>query len=104
VQIIFKSQHLLNLYSETKDNNFKIQKTIVKKFRRVVKELYAIKKIDDLRNHVGLNYKKLKGDMRGISSVRLNRKFRILFNELSLDSDQSQIEILEILEISNHYE
>jgi len=101
VQIIFKNQLLLDLYTERKVNNFKIQKSIIKKFRIVVKQFCAIKKIDDLKNHIGLNYKKLKGDMNGISSVRLNRKFRILFKELPLDSEQSQIEILEI---SNHYE
>lgn len=104
MQIIFKNQLLLDLYTGRKVNNFKIQKVIIKKFIIVINELSAIKEIDELKKHIGLNYKKLKGDMKGVSSVRLNRKFRLLFNELSLDSEQSKIEVLEILEISNHYE
>ena len=49
-----------------------------------------------------LNYEKLKGDKKGLSSVRVNDQYRIEFEEYTVDG-QSVATICNITELSNHY-
>ena len=49
-----------------------------------------------------LNYEKLKGDKKGLSSVRVKDQYRIEFEEYVVDG-QSIATICNITELSNHY-
>ena len=49
-----------------------------------------------------LNYEKLKGDKKGLSSVRINNQYRIEFEEIA-EENQNIITICKISELSNHY-
>ena len=45
----------------------------------------------------------MKGDKKGISSLRINDQYRLEFREIPSQSDQSIIEICSIVDITNHY-
>ena len=49
-----------------------------------------------------LNYEKLKGNKKGLSSVRVSDKYRIEFEELH-EQNEEIITICNIIDFSNHY-
>lgn len=49
-----------------------------------------------------LNYEVLKGDKKGISSVRINRQYRLEFTVRDVMNEQI-ITVCRLLDISNHY-
>ena len=63
----------------------------------------SISRMEDLFTFQSLNYEKLKGDKKGISSLRINDQYRLEFREIPSQSDQSIIEICSIVDITNHY-
>lgn len=99
MEIVIKDQKLLELYIGNRSK--KIQPAIVKKFKDVVYSLSKCRRIEDLNEYKGLRYEKLKGNLAGYSAVRLNNKYRLVFREVIINN---QVGLLEILEISNHYQ
>lgn len=69
--------------------------SIIKSARRKITVLRAA--IDDrsLRNWKSLHYEKLKGDLGGLRSIRLNDQYRLVF-ELDEKIDPQTITILRI--------
>lgn len=51
-----------------------------------------------------LNYEVLKGNKKGVSSIRIDKKYRLEFIVSTHSSEESLITICSILDISNHYE
>lgn len=49
-----------------------------------------------------LNYEVLKGDKKGISSVRINQQYRLEFTVRDVMNEQI-ITVCRLLDISNHY-
>lgn len=49
-----------------------------------------------------LNYEVLKGDKKGVSSIRVNNKYRIEFT-VKETMDEPIITVCNIIELSNHY-
>lgn len=62
----------------------------------------ATESIEGLMRVNSLNYEVLKGDKKGIESVRVNDQYRIEFTSEQTD-DESVVTICNILELSNHY-
>ena len=58
-----------------------------------VEQLYCIR---------SLNYEMLQGDKKGISSVRINIKYRLEFTVWEVLGEQV-ITVCRLLDISNHY-
>ncbi len=56
-----------------------------------------------LRKFKLLNYENLKGEKLGLSSVRVNNRYRIEFEELKKEN-QSIASICNITDLSNHYQ
>jgi proteic killer suppression protein len=95
---------LIDLYTEKRSYNKQFQPALIKKFRIVIHGLMRLEDLKELRINNGLNYEQLKGDRKGTSSIRLNHKYRLIFKEIFYKDDIQQIEFLELLEISNHYQ
>jgi toxin HigB-1 len=51
-----------------------------------------------------LHYEKKIGSLDGISAVYVNKQYRILFNEVASNLDDLKIDLLEIEDLSKHYE
>jgi toxin HigB-1 len=84
------------------DPHFKsgFQQEIVKAYR---KRMQTIRAATDTRVFYALkslHFEKLSGDREGQSSMRLNKKYRLILEILDTDKGQRA----RILEINNHYE
>lgn len=109
MDIEFKESELADLYEgkPTKDKRFKSNPKLVEKYIRTIDKLKTAFSIEDLYRLHSLNYEKLTGDLTGRSSVRIDKKYRIIFEEINSTSKREDtitpIVILSIEEISNHY-
>lgn len=105
MNVEFEKDYLADLYEKgkTTDKKHRFQPNIVKGYLKCVKVLMGISKMEDLFTFQSLNYEKLKGDKKGISSLRINDQYRLEFREIPSQSDQSIIEICSIVDITNHY-
>lgn len=106
MEIIFGSQLLIDLYEGTKNNDkqFRSNPTLVKQYIKTVNNLKAIEKVTQLYQFKNLNYEKLKGGLKIYSSVRINKQYRLIFEELSSSDQPLEIIIFKLEEISKHYE
>lgn len=105
MNVEFEKDYLADLYEKgkTSDKRHRFQPNIVKGYLKCVKVLMSISRMEDLFTFQSLNYEKLKGDKKGISSLRINDQYRLEFREIPSQSDQSIIEICSIVDITNHY-
>ncbi|MDZ4757331.1 MAG: type II toxin-antitoxin system RelE/ParE family toxin [Bacteroidota bacterium] len=71
---------------------------------KTVNRLQSVTKIEQLYQYNGLNYEKLRGDRKGHSSARVNDQYRLIFEEVSDDEEPFEVVLLEIEELSKHYE
>ena len=102
--IEFDKDYLLELYTEgkTSDRKHRYQPEIIRGYQKAVFQLYAANVITDLFQSKALNYEVLKGDKQGISSVRINKQYRLEFTVREVMNEQI-ITICRLLDISNHY-
>jgi len=104
--ILFDKEYLEELYYEGKcnDKNYRFQPYIVKGYVKCVRILERARIIEDLFPFRGLNYEILKGDKMGLSSVRINNQYRLVF-EVLIDEDTNEeiINICKLIDITNHY-
>ncbi len=107
MNIKFKDKLLADLYEgkPTSDKRFKSNKKLVEKYIKTVNKLEYASRIEDLYQLHSLNYEKVVGKLAGLSSVRIDDKYRLLFEEATMLSDESDSPIVVLLleEISNHY-
>ena len=45
----------------------------------------------------------MKGDKKGLSSLRINDQYRLEFREVTNVSNQTLVEICSLVDITNHY-
>lgn len=104
MKITFEKKYLAELYLDGRcnDKKHRYQPQIVRKYIRVIDFMRATESIEGLMRVNSLNYEALKGDKKGIESVRVNDQYRIEFRSQQTD-DESVVTICNILELSNHY-
>ncbi len=104
MKIIFEKEYLrdLYLYRRTNDRKHWFQPQIVNKYVKIIKMMSDAPEITRFMLINSLNYEKLKGKKKGISSVRVNDQYRIEFREECKKGEQ-KITVLNIIELSNHY-
>lgn len=102
--IEFDKDYLLELYTEgkTSDRKHRYQPEIIRGYQKAVFLLSSANVITDLFKYKSLNYEVLIGDKKGISSVRINRQYRLEFSVREIMGEQV-ITICRLLDISNHY-
>ena len=105
VKIVFKDQLLLDLYTGNKINNkqFRSNPNLVQKFQLVISRIRKMDDLNQMKQYPAFRYEKLKGNLVGYSSIRLDRKYRLIFREVYFDYQLNNLKNLEIIEISNHY-
>jgi len=106
MEINFKSQLLIDLYEgkNVSDKEFKSNKELVRQYIKTINKLTAAKTIEQLFQFAGLNYEKLKGNLKGKSSVRINKQYRLIFEEVTDDASPPKVILLNLVEISKHYQ
>jgi proteic killer suppression protein len=102
--VSFEKKYLRDLYETGKVDNkkYRFQPDIIKRYKRRIKILQDAEKIEDLLAINSLNYEILKGDKAGISSIRVNKQYRIEFT-VTNDGVEPVLTVCNILELSNHY-
>ena len=81
VKVTFEQTYLKELYDEgkTSEKKHRFQPDIVKRYQQRIKTLVSAPRIETLYQIKSLNYEVLSGDKAGISSIRVNDKYRIEF-------------------------
>ena len=102
--VTFEGQYLCDLYEkgESNDKKHRFQPQIIEKYKERIDTLKKAHRIEDLFSIESLNYKVLQGNKQGISSIRVNQKYRIEFVVKNTDKDML-LTVCNILELSNHY-
>ena len=102
--VTFEKQYLKDLYEKgkTDDKKHRYQPDIVKRYQKCIKFLWRSKSLEELMRIHSLNYEVLKGDKKGISSIRVNNKYRIEFT-VKETWEEAVITVCNVIELSNHY-
>lgn len=75
---------------------------MIKGYQKAVFLLSSANVITDLFRNNSLNYEVLQGDKKGISSVRIDRQYRLEFT-VREELNEQIITVCSLLDISNHY-
>ncbi len=102
--IEFDKEYLRELFEQghTNDKKHRYQPEVIRGYYKCVMFLKRAKNVEQLYQIHSLNYEVLQGDKAGISSVRINRKYRLEF-VVSETMGEQIITICRLLDISNHY-
>jgi toxin HigB-1 len=105
MKVEFEKKYLRELYEKgkTEDKKHRYQPQVVNGYLRCVKYLIKVKQMEDLYLINSLNYEKLKGGKKGLSSLRINYQYRLEFREIINSNNISEIEICSLVDITNHY-
>ena len=106
MKVKFKKDYLREMYEsgKTTDKKHCFQPQVVNGYLKCVRALINAEKIEELFGYNSLHYEKLKGDKKGLSSVRINDRYRLEFRELRNPNKILEIEICSLIDITNHYE
>lgn len=101
----FDKEYLSELYYNGKcsDKKHRYQPDIVKRYKRRIDTLNDASCIEVLYHLNSLEYEVLSGDKEGISSIRVNDKYRIEFIVSQEEDGKALLTICNIIELSNHY-
>ncbi|MDR2512077.1 MAG: type II toxin-antitoxin system RelE/ParE family toxin [Bacteroidales bacterium] len=104
MEVTFEKEYLRDLYmtGKTAEKKHRFQPEIVRKYQHCIDTLLGAKDIEVLYNIHSLNYEVLKGDKQGISSIWVNRQYRVEFT-VKDNGIEPLITVCNILELSNHY-
>ena len=104
MDITFEKEYLRELYElgKTTDKKYRFQPQIIAKYRKTIDILESVANTEGLYKFKSLHYEALKGDKKGLESVRVNDQYRIEFTTSQI-SAESAITICNIVELSNHY-
>lgn len=86
----------------TRDKKHRYQVDVIRRYHKCVMFLRQAKNTEALYPIHSLNYEVLKGDKTGISSVRINRQYRLEFTVREV-MGEPVITVCRLLDISNHY-
>lgn len=102
--VTFEKEYLQTLYASGKSNDKKhrFPPEIIRKYQICIRYLIGASSIEALFSINSLNYEVLKGDKAGISSIRVNKKYRIEFT-VTKQGTEPVVTVCNILELSNHY-
>ena len=98
----FNNPYLEKLYDDKPVKKLAFSKELVIQFKKTVLRLKQVDNSQQLRQFRGLNFEALKGDKKGLYSVRVNQQYRL---EFQLENDNiTLVEVVLIEELSKHYE
>jgi proteic killer suppression protein len=99
--------HFRNIYLERLYRGLPVSgkpgydKNVMKIFKMRIRLLESLENTAELKQFHGLNFEALRGNKKGICSIRIDKKYRLEFVV-----EKSKITLLEIIfieDLSNHY-
>jgi proteic killer suppression protein len=106
MEIKFQKAYLSDLYEGNVKpyKEYKSNPQLVKQYVKTINMLKSVTRIEQLYQLKSLHYEKKEGDLKGVSAVRVNQQYRILFTEVASTSGDLTIDLLKIEDLSKHYE
>lgn len=106
MNVLFKSDELESLYeygcSIGRDYS-KLDIRVVSAFIKTIQRIKSFDNINILKNYNGLRYEKLKGNLNGYESLRINNQYRLIVRSSEIDNTLTIFDI-NVYKISKHYE
>ena len=105
MKVEFEKAYLCELYEtgKTTDKKHRFQPQVINGYVKCVRTLKRALRIEDLFLIKSLNYHKLEGKKKGLSSIRVNDQYRLEFREICNPNNVLEIEICSLTDITNHY-
>ncbi|MDR1742960.1 MAG: type II toxin-antitoxin system RelE/ParE family toxin [Dysgonamonadaceae bacterium] len=105
MKVDFEKQYLRELYEtgKTSDKRYRFQPQIINGYLKCVRALVSAERMEELFTYGSLRYEKLKGNKKGLSSLRINDQYRLEFREITNASNILEVEICSLTDITNHY-
>lgn len=102
--VTFEKNYLQELYEKGRsgDKHHRYQPDIVRRYQRCIDYLLDVKNVKGLMQINSLHYETLKGDKAGLSSIRVNDKYRVEFT-VKETIDEAVLTVCNVIELSNHY-
>lgn len=102
--IEFDKDYLRELFERgsTNDKKHRYQPEIIRGYKKCVMFLKRANNVEQLYPINSLNYEALQGDKKGVSSVRINKQYRLEFTVRNVMVEQV-VTVCRLLDISNHY-
>lgn len=103
--VTFAEIYLKDLYETgaTTDKKHRYQPSIVKRYINCINYLKRAPRKEALLPIKTLHFEALKGDKRGLFSVKVNDQYRVEFT-IEENSEIPVLTICNIVELSNHYD
>jgi toxin HigB-1 len=103
--VLFRNQYLEDLQAGRKVmGKPKFSSPVIKRFRRLVETMRFMSSTQGMYELKSLHFEKLKGDLKGYYSVRINDQYRLIMsiekNEILVEQVE---EIITIEDLTNHY-
>jgi len=102
MEVYFNNTNLEKLYVGLPvAGKLKYNKEIIEKFRTKVDIIKNVENTNELRAFKSLNFEALKGNKKGLYSIRVDLKYRL---EFKIEKNKISVsEIVFIEDLSNHY-
>ena len=106
MEIVFLKTYLQDLYKGNvkKHKPYNSNPQLVQQYVKTINMLKSVTRVEQLFQINSLKYAKKHGNLKGVSAVRINDQYRLLFHEVATDSENLVIDLFEIEDISKHYE
>jgi toxin HigB-1 len=103
MQVRFNNDYLEKIYSNEPVKGKPIfSKEVILQFKKTILKIRLAENAIELRQQSGLHFEALKGDKKGLYSVRVNKQYRL---EFKVENDIIKlVEIILIEDLSKHYE
>ena len=105
MKVTFDKEYLQELYTKGRspDKKHRFQPDVVRRYIKVIDIMVEAENVNVLALIGGLHYERLTGDKAGLSSVRVNKKYRVEFTEQA-EGNETVATICNIIELSDHYD
>ena len=105
MKVEFEKAYLCELYEtgKTTDKKHRFQPQVIDGYVKCVRALKRATRIEDLFLIKSLDYHKLEGKKKGLSSIRVNDQYRLEFREICNPNNIFEVEICSLTNITNHY-
>lgn len=98
----FRNSKLEKIYQGKITGKTAYSKEVITQFKKTVLKLEQADNTSQLQQFRSLNFEALKGDRKGLYSVRVNKQYRL---EFEIENDTIKLsEIILIEDLSKHYE
>ena len=102
MEVFFTNTNLEKIYAGLPvTGKLKYSNQVIEKFKAKVEILKNVESSNELKNFRSLNFEALKGDKKGLYSIRVDFKYRLVF---TIEKNKIKLsEIIFIDNLSNHY-